>query len=909
MIYPFSSHRFSLLIAPLSFLYLMITPVHSAVNLPDSSPPAAFDSSISSDDPENETDSNITWVMDGFEVQHLYNVPLARQGSWVSLTADPDGYLIASDQQNNGTYRIRVIEGENGEGPSVEVERLVMPISGAFGLLWAFDHLYANRNGVGLFRLRDENGDGQLNLMEFLGGPAYGGEHGNHTVIKTGDGKGLYYVAGNHVPPPASLSRSRVVNWDEDLLLPREWDARGHARGVLAPGGYIARINPEATEWEMVSIGYRNQYDAAVNEHGELFTYDSDMEWDMGMPWYRPTRLVHVVSGSDYGWRSGSGKWPEYFEDSLPPMLNVGPGSPTGVEFGTGAKFPAKYQRAMYAFDWTFGTIYAVHLTPDGPTYKAEAEEFLTGSPLPVTSGTIGKDGALYFVTGGRNQDSQLYRVVYTGDESTEPAEPADNPEARAARELRHSLEAFHGVEHPGAVETAWPYLSDEDRMIRNAARVAVESQPIHEWASQALSEDNPQARITAMVALARTAPETYRSEALQSLLELNPAGLSTDQKLGYLRAMALIFMRLGEPDESERPQVSDLLYKLLPDEDERVNTELIRVMVYLRDSRVIEPALALIRNERPPQAPDWSSSLLERNLEYGGVIKEMIESPPPATELGYAFMLRTLRDGWTIEQRRDYFTFINEAAGRFGGSSYSGFLEDMRAEALRNSTEEEREAVADITGVSLAQQPDFEIKPPEGPGRSWTLDEAMQTLAGQLSSGSNRDFERGRNAFFVTSCAACHRFDNYGGDIGPDLSSVNRRFSTRGLVEKIIDPNILVSDQYSSSVVTLRDGSSITGLVLERGENLEIYTRDPAAEPTVISRNEISSVEHSSVSQMPPGLINPLNDDELRDLIAYIMSGGDPDHEMFMSEEEIEAAREAAEREKEENNQAEGGN
>ncbi|MCC5905220.1 MAG: c-type cytochrome [Balneolaceae bacterium] len=899
MIHHFTPQRFGLILAVFSFIYLVAT-AHPAENRPATEPPTLQKLNISTNESENETSSNITWVMEGFEVQHLYDVPLSQQGSWVSLAVDPDGYLIASDQQNHGTYRIKVIEGENGEGPSVEVVPLVMPISGAFGLLWAFDHLYANRNGVGLFRLRDENRDGQLNLMEFLGGPVYRGEHGNHTIIKTADGEGLYYVAGNHVPPPSQLSRNRVVTWDEDLLLPREWDARGHARGVLAPGGYIARINQEATEWDMVSIGYRNQYDAALNEHGELFTYDSDMEWDMGMPWYRPTRIVHVVSGSDYGWRSGSGKWPEYFEDSLPPMLNVGPGSPTGLEFGTGARFPAKYQRAMYAFDWTFGTIYAVHLTPDGPTYKAEAEEFLTGSPLPVTSGTIGKDGALYFVTGGRNQDSQLYRVIYTGNESTDPAEPVDDPDSRQARELRHNLEAFHGIEHIDAIETAWPYLSSEDRIIRNAARLAVESQPVSSWSERALSEEDPQARITSVVALARNAPEEYRPAAIQSLLELNPEELSADQKLGYLRAMSLIFMRLGEPDEPERSQVGDALNGLLPDNDERVNTELIRVMVFLRDSRVIEPALALIREEQPPRAPDWSSSLLERNLDYGGVIKEMIESPPPTTELGYAFMLRTLRDGWTIEQRREYFTFINQAADRFGGRSYSGFLEDMRAEALRNSTNEEREAVADITGVSLAQQPDFEIKPAEGPGRDWTLNEAMQILSGQLSSGSNRDYERGRNAFFVTSCAACHRFDNYGGDIGPDLSSVNRRFSTRGLVEKIIDPNILISDQYSSSVVTLRDGSTITGLVVERGENLEIYTRDPSAEPTVVSSEEVRSVEHSSISQMPPGLINPLNEDELRDLIAYIISGGNPDHEMFMSEEELEEAREAAEREAE---------
>ncbi len=66
-------------------------------------------------------------------------------------------------------------------------------------------------------------------------------------------------------------------------------------------------------------MGYRNQYDIALNEDGELFTYDADMEWDFGSPWYRPTRVCHATSGSEFGWRSGTGKWPAYYEDSLPP--------------------------------------------------------------------------------------------------------------------------------------------------------------------------------------------------------------------------------------------------------------------------------------------------------------------------------------------------------------------------------------------------------------------------------------------------------------------------------------------------------------------------------------------------------------------------------------------------------------
>ncbi len=168
------------------------------------------------------------------------------------------------------------------------------------------------------------------------------------------------------------------------------------------------------------------------------------------MPWYRPTRVLHVASGGDFGYRNGSGKWPPYYIDSLPPVVNVGPGSPTGVTFGYGAKFPAKYQDALYLCDWSYGKLYALHLAPKGSTYAGELEEFLAGTPLALTDVVVNpKDGAMYFAVGGRNTQSGLYRVTYNGSEPTAPAGLNDAPATVDARGLRHTLEAFHG--HAGS--------------------------------------------------------------------------------------------------------------------------------------------------------------------------------------------------------------------------------------------------------------------------------------------------------------------------------------------------------------------------------------------------------------------------------------------------------------------------
>lgn len=815
-------------------------------------------------------------TLPGFKAELLYEVPRKLQGTWVSLAIDEEGSMVASDEYQQGMYRIDVRKSDDGK-TKVQVSKMALPATGAQGLAWFKKSLYANVNGSGLFRMSSSQKDGILDEMKFLGGPQNPSDHGNHALVPVPDGSGLYVVNGNHTPLPEKYT-SRILNWKEDILLTRQWDAQGHAMGILAPGGYIARIDRDARNWDILSVGYRNTYDMAVHPNGELFTFDSDMEWDMGMPWYRPTRILHVVSGSDYGWRSGSGKWKDFYEDSHPPVLDVGPASPTGVLFGTGARFPEKYQKALFALDWTYGTIYAFHLKPQGASYTATAEEFLSGHPLAVVDAVIGKDGAMYFITGGWNNDTKLYRVTYTGESSTERVQYREDQEGLQERKTRHRLEAFHGRRDAGAVPAAWPYLADEDRFIRNAARVAIEFQPVSAWIARLKAETRPQAVITGTVALARAGDSTYIDDAITLLGKLDFTTLDVFKKLGYLRALSLSFMRLGKPNPAACQKIADHLMKFLPDEDERVNVELVRSLIYLKDTRVIAAALDLIRNSKTPPPPDWGTTI-KRNNSYGSTIQYMLDNPPPVNRLEYLFMLRDLKEGWTIDQRKTYFSMINEAAGAMGGQSYWGFLERMRNEALLGVPEEDRVALGDIISKPIAKAPPFEIKPVKGPGKNWTVDDALQAV--NTPSGA-RNFEQGRNAFFAIGCASCHRFDGMGGNIGPDLGAVGNRFSVQKILEDIIHPSETISDLYGSSRVTLNSGRSLEGLVVKEETFIKVYRRDPNQAPDIVPTAEVASIEPVPVSQMPPGLINSLNADELRSLIAYLRSGGDPQHAVF---------------------------
>ena len=443
----------------------------------------------------------------GFEVELLYSVPANPQGSWVNLCLDDQGRIIAADQFG-GLYRFPAPAPGKALDPD-DITKIPVDIQAANGLLWAFDSLYVavnsydNKMEDGIYRVTDSDGDGELDKVEQLRGMQASGDHGVHAMLLSPDGTSIFLITGNNTEPTEAQT-SRVPRvWGEDHLLPRMPDGRGHNRNRLAPAGIIYQMSPDGKNWEVYSSGYRNIFDAGFNADGELFTYDADMEYDFNTPWYRPTRINHVTSGSMFGWRNGAGKRPEFYPDNLPATVNIGPGSPTGVTFGYGAKFPAKYQNAMFILDWSWGKIYAVHLEPQGSTYTGTSELFISGMPLPVTDAIIHpEDGAMYFAIGGRRVQSGLYRVTYSGDESTAPSVTryGDNRLAK----LRKSLEQYHGKEDPQAVDRAWKYLNHDDRFVRWAAMVAIMHQPIAEWSESALTERNHGRRVTALLALAK---------------------------------------------------------------------------------------------------------------------------------------------------------------------------------------------------------------------------------------------------------------------------------------------------------------------------------------------------------------------------------------------------------------------
>jgi putative heme-binding domain-containing protein len=421
-------------------------------------------------------------VPEGFVVEEAVKRPDDRGPfSLVNMTFDARGRLLLSQE---GGPTLLCTEPDKG-GVYQKVVPYCTQVTNSQGMCWVGDALLLVGNGpqgTGLYRCQDTKGTDQIDrvtlLHKFQGGM---GEHGPHAIIH-GPDNWLYLVIGNHAwaQPQELADNSPLTRWPkgtkgpaqgqpgttEDVLLPRQNDARGHAANILAPGGTIWRLDHEGKNLSLISAGFRNEFDAAFSPLGELFAYDSDMEWDENLPWYRPVRVVHCIPGGEFGWRTGSSKLPPYYLDTLPALIDIGRGSPVGVEFCNHRAFPDKY-RTLFVCDWSVGIIYAIHMTRNGATYRAEAEKFCTGSPMNVTDAAVGPDGAFYFTRGGRGSQGGVHRIRAVAARTGPAKADRENPALLALAKADQTAERLVDADQP---LSAWGRAHITDLMTRSGA-------------------------------------------------------------------------------------------------------------------------------------------------------------------------------------------------------------------------------------------------------------------------------------------------------------------------------------------------------------------------------------------------------------------------------------------------------
>jgi len=253
------------------------------------------------------------------------------------------------------------------------------------------------------------------------------------------------------------------------------------------------------------------------------------------------------------------------------------------------------------------------------------------------------------------------------------------------------------------------------------------------------------------------------------------------------------------------------------------------------------------------------------------------------------------VKNGWTPEDRQKYFEwfkrdraqdkhlpevktwFADVGRDYTDGNSFPKFMANIKRDAVATLKDSEKAELASLISTDPGKaQP----RPERKFVKEWTMAELVPALA---DASKGRNYQRGREAFAAAQCLACHKFGTEGGAVGPDITGAASRFNRRDLLETIIEPSKVISDQYQNITVTKKDGDEVTGrLVEENDERLVLVVNPLTGDRVEIKKRDAGRRTPSKLSPMPEGLANILTKEEILDLLAYIEAGGKREHAAF---------------------------
>jgi putative heme-binding domain-containing protein len=172
------------------------------------------------------------------------------------------------------------------------------------------------------------------------------------------------------------------------------------------------------------------------------------------------------------------------------------------------------------------------------------------------------------------------------------------------------------------------------------------------------------------------------------------------------------------------------------------------------------------------------------------------------------------------------------------------------------------------------------------GRNTDWQLDD----LKGDVMHLSHRanNFAVGESLFKAAACIGCHKLNGQGNNVGPDLTKLPPEYSKVDVLEHILNPSKKIDKKYQSNVIALNSGKVITGLITEEtGDQLKLIDNPSAPDKiTVVLKTDIEERTPSDVSIMPKGVLNKLTREEIFDLLAYVLGGGDKENALFKEHE-----------------------
>ena len=450
------------------------------------------------------------------------------------------------------------------------------------------------------------------------------------------------------------------------------------------------------------------------------------------------------------------------------------------------------------------------------------------------------------------------------------------------------------------------PLLNDPDRFIRFAARVAIEHAEIEKHRDEILGIKEPRALVEAMLALVRATPleQKQQAEMLEREAELLESKVEPGLKTDVLRLIGLtILLGPRKADAAASARLRPIALALFSTTtDSPLNREVARLLAYLGE---------------PGAVP-----LLMQHLSSVTDLKAQLHD---------AYCLRAIKSGWTSETKERLWSWYEKSSRWEAGYSFQGYLDLMIQELLALLDPKEKEqylaraaefpfpsgvlvrsldlganpgaiatlkslyvklgaahrsgAVADLRALIIEKFGNSRT-----PAAGAALRELYSNgppLARRDTSGENTyslpqlvdnvlqsnvmksaSAARGRQIIERAKCLDCHKFGAVGQGLGPELTTVRSRFRPIEILESIVEPSKVISDQYKAATVATVDGKVYNGMpVAGDGPTLVLLLSDGTK--VTIPKTQIDGKKESTVSVMPQGLINSLSYQEVADLLA----------------------------------------
>jgi putative membrane-bound dehydrogenase-like protein len=676
-------------------------------------------------------------------------------------------------------------------------------------------------------------------------------------------------------------------------------------------GGNILRSRLDGSQLEVYATGFWNHFDLGFDPQGRLLSIDNDPD-SRG-----PNRLLHIIRGGDYGYRSLYGAsgihpylaWNGELPGTLPYAVGLGE-APSGMIHGSETSLPADYRDELLVTIWEESNIVRVRLQEEGVSVKGEVERIIQGGEefRPVALAADSR-GNVYitdwvqreYLNHGRGRVWRLSAREQRGLERNRPRSAFAAAEPDPGRQ---QLEALYALETPADFPRLREALGSADPFVRAAAVTVLERPVFREQVIGATADSQAAVRLGAVLALQRA--EHPGGEPIARRLLADPDPQVRKMALIWAGRAGMLPLRTDLERAIDTAPVPPRLFEIYLATVERLTPEFVRA----HRNREKPYAAQLPRSlpegfvarfaadrSRPEELRALAVLHLDDSAESERLLRELARdhrSPQVRLEavrsLAYQgstgageVLLGIAADATESAQLRA------EALAALGRQPVEGTATalalladttaDVRLEAARylrtrSLDEESRVAVRRVqqrlgrSDPALGEQ--LALVPGADPAQAARRPASHSEWEAALERGG--DAARGARVFHSaqSTCSQCHVMNGRGGTLGPDLSNVGLSKSRRALIQSILDPSAEISPEYQGWYIRTTDGRTHYGRQIDVGRrSIELYVL--TGEFIEIDMADIAAYGIMEQSLMPAGLENNFTVSELRDLIEFM--------------------------------------